>query len=155
MNKQISSKNKPNENFSYKVKQITQCLLAMRRNQEKVDANFLASLGTLNPQQLNVLNIIGDNQPCPITTVAYTTSLPLGSSTLLIDKLARKKLVKRERSTEDQRVTYVTLTPQGENIYNKQIDQMEMWVAVVLSTLTPSEQDVLHKFMQRFSMSVK
>lgn len=141
--------------FSHNVKQICHCLLAVRRNQDKIDADFLASLGTLNTQQLNVLNIIGDNQPCAITTIAYTTSLPLGSSTLLIDKLVRKKLVKRERSKEDQRVSYATLTDQGMEIYQKQINQMEMWVAVVLSTLSPSEQDVLVKFMQRFSMSVK
>lgn len=134
-----------------KSKLIGRYLLALRRSQNKADAEFLASLGTLNSQQLNVLNIIGDAQRCPISVVSYITSMPLSSITFLIDKLVRKKLVKRERSESDQRVFYVELTPAGLEIYNKQINQLELWAATVLATLTSAEQDVLVKFMQRFA----
>jgi DNA-binding MarR family transcriptional regulator len=152
--KRQSSDDKKSKSLN-KAQEIAHSLLKMRRNQNKADAEFLAALGTLNSQQLNVLNIIGDNQPCPITNIAYITSLPLSNVTLQIEKLVRKKLAKRQRSEQDQRVTYVELSVQGQAIYQKQIDQMAVWADIVLSTLTPEEQDVLLKCMQRFSEGLK
>ena len=144
-----------NSEFLSKSKEITRCLLKMRLNQSKTDAEFLASMGTLNSQQLNVLNIIGDNQPCPITNIAYITSLPLSNVTLQIEKLVRKKLVRRQRSDKDQRVTYVELTTEGMEIYQRQINQLEAWATMVLSSLTASEQSVLLKCMRQFAETLK
>ena len=90
-----------------------------------------------------------------MTTIAYITALPFSNTSVIVDKLVRKKLVKRERGEKDRRVIYAKLTPEGTHLYNKQIDHMKTTAALVLSTLSPEEQDILSKFMERFAKSLK
>jgi MarR family 2-MHQ and catechol resistance regulon transcriptional repressor len=51
-----------------------------------------------------------------------------GNITVLVDHLEREGLVERERCTEDRRVIYVSLTKQGEelfdNIYPEHLDRI-------------------------------
>ena len=65
----------------------------------------------LTPSQYNVLRILrGEGQPLPCLEVAERMVAAVPAITGLIDRLEAMGLVSRERSTEDRRVVYVTIT---------------------------------------------
>ena len=68
----------------------------------------------LTPSQYNVLRILrGEGKPLPILEVADRMLAAVPGITGLIDRLEGMGLVTRERSTEDRRVVFVAITPQG------------------------------------------
>jgi MarR family transcriptional regulator, 2-MHQ and catechol-resistance regulon repressor len=65
----------------------------------------------LTPSQYNVLRILrGEGAPLPILEIAERTVTVVPGITGLIDRLEAAGLVERERSAEDRRVVFVTLT---------------------------------------------
>jgi DNA-binding MarR family transcriptional regulator len=52
--------------------------------------------------------------PCTVAELARWSHVDAGGMTRLLDRLEKKKLCKRVRSTQDRRVVQVELTPEGE-----------------------------------------
>jgi len=52
--------------------------------------------------------------PCTVVELARWMQVDAGAMTRLLDRLEKKELCKRVRSTQDRRVVQVELTPQGE-----------------------------------------
>ena len=52
--------------------------------------------------------------PCTVVELARWLQVDAGAMTRLLDRLEKKGLCKRVRSTEDRRVVMVELTPEGE-----------------------------------------
>ena len=136
-----------------RVKKMTSYMLALRRMQDKSKADFLSSLGGLNLPQLNVLNIIGDNEPCTMGDIAKRAALSLSSVTLIVDKLARSKLVLRIRSKTDRRIVYAKLAPEGQQLYQIQIEHLHVVGNKMLSSLSDEEQDMLLQILHKLTMS--
>ena len=68
----------------------------------------------LTPSQYNVLRILrGEGNPLPILEVADRMLTVVPGITGLIDRLEAMGLLARDRSTEDRRVVFVAITPQG------------------------------------------
>jgi DNA-binding MarR family transcriptional regulator len=135
--------NKIKPNLEERIQQLAQCFLALRKMQDKTGAEFIASLGNLSMQELGVINIIGDNEPCIMSEIAKQASLSLSSITVIMDKLVKAKLVKRVRSDEDRRIVQGALTPKGHDIYKVQIAHMHEIVRKMLNPLSVEEQESL------------
>jgi DNA-binding MarR family transcriptional regulator len=138
-------------NLNERVKKLTAYLLAFRKLQDQSDSAFLASLGGLNLPQLNVLNAIGDTEPCTMGDIAKRVSLSLSSVTLIVDKLVKLKLVVRVRSKTDRRIVYAKLTPEGQQIYQVQIEHLDLIGNKLLSALTSVEQDTLLQLLHKLT----
>jgi DNA-binding MarR family transcriptional regulator len=130
-----------------RVQKLAQYLIALRKMQDKTDAVLLQSLGNVSIQELNVLNIIGDNEPCIMSEIARQAALSLSSVTVIVEKLVKKKLVKRVRSDEDRRIVRGSLTEEGKKIHLAQIEHMHAVLRKILNALTVDEQEnFLHIF---------
>jgi MarR family transcriptional regulator, 2-MHQ and catechol-resistance regulon repressor len=65
----------------------------------------------LTPSQYNVLRILrGEGKPLPCLEIADRLITAVPAITGLIDRLERMELITRQRSTEDRRVVFVTIT---------------------------------------------
>lgn len=135
-----------------KVKQMTSYMLAFRRMQDKSETEFLASLGNLNLPQLNVLNIIGDSEPTTMGDIAKRASLSLSSVTLIVDKLTRNKLVVRTRSKDDRRIVYAKLSPEGQKLYQIQIEHMQVVGRKMFAVLNQEEQEMLLSILKKLTL---
>jgi MarR family 2-MHQ and catechol resistance regulon transcriptional repressor len=138
-------------NLDDRVKKMTAYLLAFRQLQDQSDTAFLASLGGLNLPQLNVLNAIGDSEPCTMGDIAKRVVLSLSSVTLIVDKLLKLKLALRVRSKTDRRIVYARLTPEGQKIYQVQIEHMHLVSTKMLSVLTAEEQGMLLQILDKLT----
>lgn len=143
-----------NKDMNKKVQQFTQYLLLLRKLQDRESAEFLKSLGNLSLQELNVLNAIGDNEPCIMSDIAKQVSLSLSSVTVIVDKLVKAKLVKRIRNEEDRRVVHGSLTAEGKKIYQRQIEHVHDVVGKMFMVLTAEEQESLLKIFEKFTRAL-
>ena len=143
----------PQSHTEERVQQLAQYLLLLRKMQDRSSAEFIASLGRLSMQELNILNIIGDNDPCIMSDIAKQASLSLSSVTIIVEKLVKAKLVKRIRSEEDRRIVRGSLTPEGKKIYQVQIEHMHKNIRKILDALTAEEQESLLKIFQKFTVA--
>ena len=65
----------------------------------------------------HVIEAIGLEEPKTMTTVAKLMNVTTGTLTKAMDGLTRKGYVTRERSTQDKRVVWVSLTEKGKAAY--------------------------------------
>jgi MarR family transcriptional regulator, 2-MHQ and catechol-resistance regulon repressor len=76
-------------------------------------ARFFREFG-LTSSQYNVLRILrGEGKPLPCLEIASRLITPVPAITGLIDRLEAMELITRGRSTDDRRVVFVAISPQG------------------------------------------
>lgn len=136
-----------------RVQELAKYMLLLRKVQDQSAADLLSSLSGLSMQEVNVINIIGDNQPCIMSEIAKQASLSLSSVTGIVDKLVKAKLVKRVRSEEDRRIVRGSLTSEGEQIYQLQIKHMHGVLQKILSMLSDEEQETFVNIFKKITRS--
>jgi len=151
MNTITSTSDPNNQDLELRIQELSQYLIFMRKMQDQQDGAFLQSLGNLSMQELNVLNIIGDNEPCIMSDIARSAALSLSSVTVIVEKLVKKKLVQRVRSEEDRRIVKGALTLEGKKIHRVQIEHMHNVLRKILSLLTPDEQESFLKIFKKIA----
>jgi len=139
------------EPLNSRVQELENYLLLIRKIQDSTDASFLESLGGLNMQELNVLNILGDNESCIMSDIAKQASLSLSSVTVIVEKLVKAGLAERLRSEQDRRIVHGSLTPAGQQIYHIQIQHMQGLLRKMLSLLSEDEQTQFLSIFQKIT----
>ncbi len=109
----------------------------------------------LTPSQYNVLRILrGEGKPLPILEVADRMLTAVPGITGLIDRLEAMGLLARERSTEDRRVVFVTITGSGLELLAR-IDAPEAALHKrLLGHLTPNELRELTRLLEKARQSL-
>lgn len=136
-----------------RVNKLADLLLRLRKVQNQAEAAFIATLGNLNLQELNVLNCIGDRGSSIMSDIAKQLSLSLSSITVIVDKLVKLNLVNRIRSEDDRRIVHGSLTAEGKKIYQLQIDYLHEVLKKVLEPLTNQEQESLIQIIQKLTQA--
>lgn len=139
--------------LNQRIQELAHCLLVFRKMQDKAGTELVASLGNLSSQELNLINIIGDTEPCIMSDIAKQAMLSLSSITVIVDKLVKTKLVKRVRSEEDRRVVRGSLTEEGKKIYLIQIEHMHGILRKALNVLPIEEQENFLKIFQKITQT--
>lgn len=70
----------------------------------------------LTEQQWRILRVLWETDNCTTKELSRNTLLPSPSLVGIIDRMKKKGLVSRTRSTEDRRKVYVLLTPKGQSL---------------------------------------
>ena len=91
----------------------------------------------------HVIEAIGLEEPKTMTTVAKLMTVTTGTLTKAMDGLTRKGYVTRERSTQDKRVVWVSLTEKGKAAYKHHEAFHREMIAQVKGQLTEQETPIL------------
>ncbi len=94
---------------------------------------------------MHVIEAIGNAQPAKVSTVAKMMSVTQATVNISMNGLEKKGYINRERSTEDKRVVFVTLTPRGKKAYNHHRDFHRKMIHSMVDNLEDSEKEVLLK----------
>lgn len=109
----------------------------------------------LTPSQYNVLRILrGEGKPLPILDVADRMLAAVPGITGLIDRLERMGLIARERSTEDRRVVYVTITDAGLDLLGRLDDPEAALHKRLIGHLSPDELRELSRLLEKARQSL-
>lgn len=72
--------------------------------------------GGLSPSHGDILAFLYQNNKAPMSEIANKIHRTKATVTVLVDKLEKTELVKRDKSLDDTRVTYICLTQKGEKL---------------------------------------
>lgn len=91
----------------------------------------------------HIIEAIGIQEPKSMTAVAKLMKVTTGTLTKAMDGLTRKGYVERERSKQDKRVVWVSLTEKGRMAYAHHEDFHRKMIANIKSELPEQETPVL------------
>jgi DNA-binding MarR family transcriptional regulator len=128
---------------------LHQVLISLRRVIRATDLHSKQLVKTtgLTAPQLLLLQAIRDNSDVTIGEVAKKISLSQATVTTILDRLEKRELVKRVRSTTDKRRVHVYLTDKADEIlkdapaplqeqFSEQFNNLELWEqTMIISSL--------------------
>jgi DNA-binding MarR family transcriptional regulator len=103
----------------------------------------------LNKQECRVISLVGQFQPLMMREIAEGAKLSITNTTGIVDKLVRKKCLRRDHSDEDRRIVRIHLTPEGEEIYAMEIENYRKVSRAILSGLDEPEQQEMLRMMRK------
>ena len=104
---------------------------------------------TLAPQELKIIEFLGERSPRIMRELCEAMSLPLSTGTGVVDKLVEKGLVLRDRLPEDRRVVAIELSSLGKEVFLELLRQHLAISQAMLEALTAEEQEMLVMLMRK------
>lgn len=109
---------------------------------------YLKPLGLTYTQYI-VLMVLWEHESMNVGQLGETLFLDAGTLTPLLKRLEKAGYVTRERSKEDERVTLIKITPEGENL-KEQCKDIPTKIASKGSALTGEDAAELYRLLYLF-----
>ena len=138
-----------------RARRLVDHLQTVMEEAQAADKKAAAAREKLSWQEVRVLRAVGRQDCCPMSGLADAICLSLSSATGLIDRLVGKKLVKRDRSSEDRRVVQVELTEQGRALNEEAMAGPLEFSRGLLKGLNGEEQEALVGLFRKISDRIK
>ncbi len=142
-------------NLEERARKLTDHLQTVMEEAESVDKKNSSVREKLSWQEIRVLRAVGRQDCCPMSGLADAICLSVSSATGLIDRLVGKKLVKRDRSSEDRRVVQVELTEQGKALNEEAMAGPVEFSRGLLKGLNADEQESLLSLFRKISERIE
>ena len=128
-------------NTSIEVARLFQDVMHLFKHNMK---KFLSDAGISAPQGM-VIGLLSKNKKMKITELSSKLCLSNSTVSGIIDRLEAQNMVVRERSQEDKRVVYVTISPNFEDMHKVFHKQIEKNIENIISQGSTEE---LHKISE-------
>jgi len=138
-------------NLEERARKLTHHLQTVMEEAESADKKNSAVREKLSWQEVRVLRAAGRQECCTMSGLADAICLSLSSATGLIDRLVGKKLIKRDRSSDDRRVVQVELTEEGRALNEEAMAGPVEFARGMLKGLNAEEQDALLGLFRKIS----
>jgi len=103
----------------------------------------------LVPQEVAVLRCLDQAGQLKMSAIGDELSIPLSTSTYLIDKLEKRCLVTRVRSAEDRRAVHVELTSKGRQAATRIRNAQVALCEELLASFGATERVVLRRLLDQ------
>lgn len=128
-------------------------VLNLQRTNDQIQIHFtrlFRHYGGLTSSQYNILRILrAEGRALKSLDIADRTITVVPGITGLLDRLEEAGLVRRERSVDDRRKIFVSLTDQGQDLL-AQLDQPVLELhRQILGNLSAAEQQELQRLLDR------
>lgn len=102
----------------------------------------------ISPPQFVALQWVGDKEGSTIGELSNRMYLAHSTTTDIVDKLEKLKLVKRYKSEKDKRLVLVKMEETGKEIINKVINKRISYIRDITSHLDKKELDLLPEILE-------
>ncbi|GAL05189.1 MarR family winged helix-turn-helix transcriptional regulator [Photobacterium aphoticum] len=128
-------------------------LIALRQIIRAIDLHSrkLNKLAGLTGPQLVLMRAIRDSGEVTIRQLSNNTNMSQATATTILDRLEKRGLVKRERSTLDKRKVHAHLTEAGQETLSKAPPPLQEDFVARFQKLEEWEQSLLLSSVQRIS----
>lgn len=92
---------------------------------------------------MHVIDAIGTSAPKNMSSIAKELSVTVGTLTIAMNSLVKKGYVIRERSQEDRRVVFISLSEKGRKAYDHHALFHKEMIRGILEDLNDDEKKVL------------
>jgi DNA-binding MarR family transcriptional regulator len=121
----------------------------LRRAAQAADEAFVREVGSLTPRQYVVLVCVGENEGLKQTDIMERTGVDHSTIADLMQRMVRKKLLRRQRRKDDTRAYNVRLTDAGREALSQAERKVRRAEALVLSGLRADRRDA---FLERLAV---
>jgi DNA-binding MarR family transcriptional regulator len=101
--------------------------------------------GDLSMQNLRAIYFLGHHPDAIQRDLADNLGVSVSNTSVMVDALVKKRLVERRRCNENRRVVRISLTKEGQKIYNLMLEHHLRLCEQILKPLTLEEQETLLK----------
>jgi DNA-binding MarR family transcriptional regulator len=116
--------------------------------------NFMHAVGRphkLRPVEFTILQLIRETPHIGPTLLAKTLAMTTPSMTVWIDKLAKSKLLVREKSASDGRGQQLVLTREGTALVDSALQALLASEAALLAHLSVGEREILLEILKKIT----
>ena len=106
-------------------------------------------------QQWRVLRVLWEQKHLTSAQISILTLLPSPSLVGILDRLEKKELVKRLRSSSDRREINITITDKGRELQSEVMPKVKKIQDQIKVILTDSEWRELNKSLEKIRSKVK
>jgi len=126
-------------------------LVALRRilRATELNARALGRATGLSVAQLLILEIVAASDRMAPSKIAQAAGISHATATSLIDKLERRRLVQRDRSEQDRRSIWVSLTDEGREVLASAPDPLQRVYSAQFGALAAWEQAMIVAALER------
>lgn len=111
----------------------------------------IKSLG-LNITEFAVLEVIYHKGDQPIQKIGEKVLIASSSITYVVDKLEKKKLLRRKPCPKDRRVTHASLTPAGTDLMNDVFPKHKQGIREICAGLDIHEKKVIIEYLKKLGL---
>jgi len=125
----------------------------LRRCHQIAVAIFLEDCAELDltPLQFAVLQALQGNGPQDQATLGGATAMDRSTTALVVSKLEQRKLLRRKRSSRDQRSRIVTITATGKNLIRRALPMIEAAQQRIVAPLNAEESTRLLELLEKLA----
>ncbi|WHX47281.1 MarR family transcriptional regulator [Paenibacillus woosongensis] len=106
---------------------------------------------TLTTSQLSVLEVLEQNgQLKPSDLIPFLATTP-AAVTMLLDRMEKAELIRRDRDEEDRRIVWISITEKGKAEADRGISIRHAYLDGVLSRISTHNQQLLVYLMGKIS----
>lgn len=99
----------------------------------------------ISNNDLHIIEAVGVEEPRNMSVIAGRLSVTVGTLTTNMNGLEKKGYIQRERSLEDKRVVYVTLTEKGRKAFYHHRDFHKRMIRAIVKDLKEDETEILYR----------
>jgi len=103
----------------------------------------------ISNNDMHIIEAVGNGEPQNMSTIAKRLSVTMGTLTTTMNSLVKKGYVVRQRSEEDRRVVYMSLTGKGKKAYAHHQKFHHEMIEAVVKDMSPEEEEVLVSSLSR------
>lgn len=109
--------------------------------------------GGLTPSQFGTLEVLYHLGPMCQSEIGEKILKSNGNMTLVIDNLEKRKLVRRQRDTDDRRQVFVHLTNKGKKLIGEIFPQHVADIVGQFESLSHAEQKTLNELLRKLGLA--
>jgi len=99
--------------------------------------------------EMRVISFLGNSGKCQMKEISEKLIVPKNNLTNIVNKLVKKKLLKRSRSEDDRRAVFVELTSRGVKLFEREEEAFLNLSQEFLSEINKTEQKLLLEILNK------
>lgn len=99
----------------------------------------------ISNNDLHIIEAIGVEEPRNMSVIANMLTVTVSTLTTNMNGLEKKGYIRRERSQEDKRVVYATLTEKGRKAFYHHRDFHKKMIRAIVKDLNEDEMEILYR----------
>ena len=132
---------------------LNEVLVSLFRDVNDIEqkAIIISEFSDITNNDMHVIDAIGIDRPKNMSSIARELSVTVGTLTISVNSLVKKGYVVRNRSSEDRRVVFISLSEKGVKAYYHHKKFHEQMIDSVVKELTEEELGALVKALTKLN----
>lgn len=117
----------------------------------EADAVITEQYRDITNNDMHIIEAIGIETPRNMSEIAHRLRVTVSTLTINMNGLEKKGYICRQRSQQDKRVVYVTLTDKGKKAFYHHRDFHKKMIKAIVKDLSEQEMEILYRCLENLN----